>query len=228
MPSYQARLSSQVPYDKIGCTESPVAQLAEQIPVKNKVRGSSPRGGALQQPQCKPLRLMKIFLRGREVYPERSRRESTRGSKNMLETNSLIVAFLTGNFFSLAILLASLIKVIPPEWAGFWKYNNNNSAEGKAQKITALNWLLHMIFASLVQSFFIPLIAAFGLKNMVTLVILMVVGFDIFSRKQVSTASVTLTAIGIIALYLDRLVETGKTIKLFGGLLLWERKDDVI
>jgi glycosyltransferase involved in cell wall biosynthesis len=36
---------------------------------------------------------------------------------------------------------------------------------------------------------------------------------------------VTLISIGIISLYLERLIETGKTIRLFGNLINWERKD---
>lgn len=142
-----------------------------------------------------------------------------------MDTNSLIIDFVKNNYLAIILILFSILKIVPPEWAGFWKYVNNKESEGKAVRITLLNLLLTNFLDSVIRSFFIPLLAAFGLKNMITLIIFLVVGFDIFFRGQTSTQAVTLVAVGIIALYLDILVETGKKITFFGGLLRWERKD---
>ncbi len=83
-----------------------------------------------------------------------------------------------------------------------------------------------MIIDSLIRSFVLSLISAFGLKNMVTMIIFIVTGFDIFNSHQVSSASVVLVSIGIIALYLDKLVETGKEISIFGRLLHWKKSGE--
>lgn len=146
----------------------------------------------------------------------------------MISTNSEVIIFLEKNIILIVLLVISILKIVPPEWAGFWKFTNNKESDGKAPRITILNLVLVNFFDSIVRSFFIPLLAAFGLKNMVTLVILIVVVFDIFFRNQISTAAVTLTSVGIIALYLESLIETGKHIKLFGGLLTWEKEDSKI
>ena len=144
----------------------------------------------------------------------------------MVGTNQLVEPFIQNNSFVIIfiLLLFSLIKVIPPEWCGFWKYIDNDEKKGKAPNVTILNWLLHMIIDSLIRSFVLSLLTAFGLKNMVTLIIFIVTGFDIISNHQISSSSVALISVGIITLYLDKLVDTGDEVELFGGLLKWKRK----
>jgi len=115
-------------------------------------------------------------------------------------------------------------KIVPPEWSGFWKHNKvNEPTSGLAPKITILKFILHNIIDSILSAFLIPILAMFGLKNMVTLVILTVVLFNIIVQKEITAPAVTLVGIGILALYLERLIETGKHIKLFGGLIDWEK-----
>lgn len=142
----------------------------------------------------------------------------------MINTNVEIISFFENNFILFGLILISLIRIVPPEYAGFWKYNNNKEEEGRAPRITLLNFILTSLFDSVIRAFFIPLVAAFGLKNMVSLVIFLVVTFDIFFRNQISTQSVILIAIGIVALYLEQLVETGEEIEFFGGLLHWKKR----
>ena len=146
----------------------------------------------------------------------------------MLDTNKIVLSFIQNNsiVILLILFLFSLLSVIPPEWCSFWKFNNNDEKQGRAPRITILNWMLHMIIDSLIRSFVLSLISAFGLKNMVTMIIFIVTGFDIFNSHQVSSASVVLISIGIIALYLDKLVETGKEISIFGRLLYWKKAGD--
>ncbi|MFZ2199990.1 MAG: hypothetical protein WAV40_04335 [Microgenomates group bacterium] len=141
----------------------------------------------------------------------------------MIDTNVILLEFLAKNWLGLTLLVVSIFRIVPPEWSGFWKYNNNNESEGLAPKITPINFLLTGLLDSVIRAFFIPLIATFGLKNMITLIIFIVVFFDIFSRHQISGAAVTLVSIGIITLYLERLIELGKHIELFGKLLIWDK-----
>lgn len=146
----------------------------------------------------------------------------------MLDTNKIVLSFIQNNsiVILLVLFLFSLLSVIPPEWCGFWKFNNNDEKQGRASRVTILNWMLNMIIDSLIRSFVLSPISAFGLKNMVTMIIFIVTGFDIFNSHQVSSASVVLISIGIIVLYLDKLVETGKEISIFGRLLHWKKAED--
>lgn len=140
-------------------------------------------------------------------------------------TNNIIFDFIINNFLLLVIFILFIIRIIPPQWAGFWKYNNNQEADGKANKISFLRFILHSLVESIFGAVLIPLLAGFGLKNMVTFIIFIVVIFDVFIRNQISGGAVTLVGIGIVVLYLDRLIETGKHIKLFGGLLIWDKDE---
>lgn len=142
-----------------------------------------------------------------------------------MQTNQLLIDFIVNNFVLLLILLISILRVIPPEWAGFWKYNNNKESDGHAIKLSILSFILQNLVDSVLRTFVINFLTAFNFKNMVTFIIFAIVIFDVFIRKQISGAAVTLIGIGIVALYLDRLIETGKHIKLFGGLLTWEKSE---
>ncbi len=145
----------------------------------------------------------------------------------MIQTNAQAIHFISSNIVLIGLLLVFIIRIVPPETVGLWKYKNDKESDGRSPRITILNFVLINLFDTIIRSFVIPLIAAFGLKNMVTLVIFTVVTFDVFIRHQISTQAVTLIGIGIIALYLDGLLVTGKRIVLF-GLLRWERKEDPV
>jgi hypothetical protein len=134
-----------------------------------------------------------------------------------------LIDFLQKNYIIVLLFLFSILKIVPPELAGFRKYNNDDPKQGRASRITPLNFILHNTLDSAVRCW-IPLLSLFGLKNMVSLIIFLVVTFDIFVRKEISTQAVTLVGIGIVALYLDMLVETGKKMSFF-GIVTWERKD---
>lgn len=146
--------------------------------------------------------------------------------QKMINTNSVVINFVKDNYILLIISLMLIIilplKIIPPEWAGFWKYNNNKKNEGQAPKITILQFFLNNVFDGTLRSFFIPMLVAFNLKNTITFIILSVVIVNILSLKQISPAAITLVGIGILALYLEKLIETGRSIKFF-GLLTWEK-----
>ena len=141
-----------------------------------------------------------------------------------MKTNDIIINFVKENCLLIGLFVLLIIRIVPPEWAGFWKYKNNREIEGKAPKITPLRFIFHSVVDSLISSFLIPILSMFGLKNMVTLVILAVVVINILVQQQISGSVVTLVGIGIVALYLDKLIDTGTSIKLFGGLVSWEKE----
>lgn len=145
----------------------------------------------------------------------------------MIDTNKAIINFVINNYLLIIVLLVSILRVIPPEWAGFWKHKDDDASKDRALRITILNFVFTNLFDSVVRAFFIPLLATIGLKSTVTLVILMVVCFDIFVRKLISGPAVTLVCVGIIALYLENLIENGHALKLFGGFLSWDRKREI-
>jgi len=125
----------------------------------------------------------------------------------------------------LLLITVSLLRVIPPEWAGFWKYNNNKQADGVAPKITILRLICHNLVDGIVGGVLISFLALFNFKQLVTLLIFLGVGFDLFLNHQISPTAVTLIAIGVIVLYLDKLIETGKHIEFLKGFFIWDKDD---
>jgi len=145
-------------------------------------------------------------------------------------TNEAFIYFIS-NYYMLIILIfiflfLSSARIIPPTWAGFYKYNGiNDPSKGEAPKITLLRLVLHNIIDGILPSFILPVIALFEFKKLITVVILVVVATNIIYSQQISTASITLISIGILTLYLERLIETGKHIKVF-GLITWDKEDN--
>lgn len=139
-----------------------------------------------------------------------------------MNTNILVISFIKNNILLLAIFLLLIVKVIPPEWSGFNKYIDNVN-KIKANKINLLKFILDGVIDGIISPIFLHTHTMLGFKNTVTILIFFAVGFDVFVSNQISGSVVALIGIGIIALYLEKLIETGKNIKLFGGLLDWEK-----
>lgn len=130
-----------------------------------------------------------------------------------MQTNTLIIDFLNNNYLLLGLFLIVCVpKIIPIGW--------NDSG----QKITILQLIIQNLIVSIIIPFLSQLLASFSFQKSVTIVIFIMVAFDIFFLRQISGHIITLVAIGIIALYLERLIETGKSLKLF-GLILWEKDE---
>jgi hypothetical protein len=143
----------------------------------------------------------------------------------MIDTNTSILNFLADNYLLIILILLLIIKIVPPEWAGFWKYNDNNPASGRAKKINILKFIIDGVLDGIVNPLWVHVSVIFGFNKVVTILIFTLVLFAVFVMNQISGTVVTLISIGIISLYLERLIETGKTIRLFGNLINWERKD---
>jgi hypothetical protein len=144
-----------------------------------------------------------------------------------MDTNFIVFEFVKNNYILILLILLFLAPVIPPEYAGYWKYNLNNKALGRAKRISLLRYILHFLIDSVFVEILVNGMTTFQFKPAITFIIFLVMGFDIFFRHQISQQAITLVSIGIVVLYLERLIEIGKHIKLFWGLLEWRKDDDV-
>ena len=141
-----------------------------------------------------------------------------------MDTNLLLIGFFIKNALAIFLFVFLILKIVPPEWAGFHKYNNNDEQQGRANKMSILRFIIDGVIDGILSPISIHILTLFSFKNMITVLIFFVVGFDIFIRHQISAAVVTLIGIGIIALYLENLIDTGKKIEFF-GIIKWEKKD---
>lgn len=96
-----------------------------------------------------------------------------------MNTNLFLLDLIKNNWIPV-ILLCVFPRVIPSHWGGGWKYNDNDKTHGLMPKLTILGWLVEVN----IRSVFIPLLSSFGLKNSITFILFIVVGFDLFFRHQ--------------------------------------------
>ncbi len=158
----------------------------------------------------------------------------------MVNGNALLISFLMNNWVPLGLGLLSILPLFPPEWFGKMKHiyiteqkppESNDPPTGEyrnAMKVSPVEALIVMvtpIYGQIVQTVFIPLQILMKYKEAIVTVIFLVVGFDIFYRKELSQESITLVSIGILALYLDQLIDKGKKLSGLFGLFHWEGKD---
>ena len=135
-------------------------------------------------------------------------------------TNQAIISFLQNNWIFVLLLAISLLKIIPHRWLKSAEYVEAS----KEKRITLLTFVLESLFDSLSRATF-SLQAVLGLQTMASLIIFVVVVFDILVTKDISNQAVTLIGMGIVALYLNQLIKDGKKISFF-GMISWEGKDD--
>lgn len=135
-------------------------------------------------------------------------------------TNDFAIGFFHSHWIFVSLFLFSVLKVFP----NIWFKSEEFIAATKEKRVSLLTFILDSFFDSLSRASF-SLLAILGLRATVTLIIFVVVIFDIVVKKEISSQAVSLFGIGIVALYLDRLIETGKKISFF-GMVAWERKDE--
>lgn len=52
-----------------------------------------------------------------------------------MNTNILIIDFVKNNWILILLSILLLSKIIPPEWAGFWKYKNDKAEDGQPRRL---------------------------------------------------------------------------------------------
>lgn len=120
--------------------------------------------------------------------------------------------------------LVSLLPIIPPRFIYVPDYYfDNQNQKIQRGKVSILHFFLHQIVV-LVQDVLVGFAVALGLKGSVTILIFLVVGADFYFRKSLSVESLTITIIGVIALYLDQLVQNASELEFFRGLFKYKSK----
>src|SRR6185503_15570902 len=101
-----------------------------------------------------------------------------------MDTNFIILEFVKNNYILILLAILFLVPVIPPEYAGYWKYNLNNKALGRAKRISLFRYILHFLIDSVFVEILVNGMTTFQFKSAITFIIFLVMGFDIFFRHQ--------------------------------------------
>jgi len=133
----------------------------------------------------------------------------------MITTN-----FITEKWDLIVLAIALLIPIIPPTWIGQDKtFYDNKNQEQNSKKLSVLSAFINLAILPLVN-----ITAFLSLRGTVSLIIFLVIAVDLIYRKQLSREAVILVSIGIVALYLEQLIEKGKEFSFF-GIIRWKGKD---
>ncbi len=133
-----------------------------------------------------------------------------------------IVRALFENWQPFLLLVVILVPIIPPQWLGLRPtyFDTNLKKDFPAEKYSILRAFVHSLLSPLQE-----LIIYWGFRGTVSIVIFVAIGVDLFYRKQLSREAVTLAGIGILALYLEQLIDKAKKISIW-KIFEWERKDE--
>ncbi len=98
-------------------------------------------------------------------------------------------------------------------------YDTGLKQEKFAKKVSILNAVIGLAISP-----FINVAAFLSLKGTVSLVTLIVITVDLICRKRLSKEAVILVSMGIVALYLEQLMDKGKEFS-FLGIFKWRGRD---
>lgn len=140
----------------------------------------------------------------------------------MINTNLIVLGFIANNIVLILLGLLLLLPTIPPRWIGLQDtyFNSFYKKELPVQKYSILKVLINFFLSPITE-----FLVIWSLKGIVSIVIFAVIGADLFFRKQLSNEAVTLVSVGILALYLEQLIEKAKKITIW-KLFEWEKKED--
>lgn len=102
-------------------------------------------------------------------------------------------------------------------------YFDQNGEKVQRGRISIIRFVLKQLTA-IFQDVVVSLIVSLTLQGSVTLLIFLVVGVDLYFRKSLSTESVIVTVIGVIALYMNQLVSSASELEFFRGLFRYKSK----
>lgn len=116
-------------------------------------------------------------------------------------------------FIYLIIFLISFVPVIPPKWVfdnvDFYKDQEGNKIFRQKQPL--LRFLIKQLMG-IIQDIILGFAVALSLKGAITILIFLVIGSDLYFTKSLSSNSVIITIVGVVALYMEQLVQNASEI----------------
>ena|SRR5258708_7883641 len=137
----------------------------------------------------------------------------------------MIFNFITTNWKDiitvLIIFVACLLPIFPPFTLGFLKeyYDINQKKLVKQRSFNFFEFVPTLIFLTM----FNGIVVRIGSKGMITLVLLIILGTDLFINKRLNNNDITLAIVSIIALYLEKVLDEAEELSVW-KLFTWKSK----
>lgn len=110
------------------------------------------------------------------------------------------------------IFALALLPIIPPTFAGLNKtYFDYYSGKEKDQKKLNFFELVIQLISHLVVT---GPVLSIGFRGTVTLILFLILGADLFLNRRITDNAVTLSIVGIVALYLEKIIDTADEISI--------------
>ncbi len=129
----------------------------------------------------------------------------------------IIGSFLLNNWLDIFIICVLyfliVLPVLPPFFAGLQsEYIDVNTGQNiKQKKVSLIESIPHLLIKTLT----FPFIITIPIRGAVTIVLLAALAADLFLNKQITNNGVTLVTVGIVALYLEKVLDTAEEISLW-------------
>lgn len=133
---------------------------------------------------------------------------------------NLLIRHWSDILLALAGFFLAIIRVWSPELAGLNKtYFDPQGIEQTQRKMS----FLEILMSNLSHVILMPFTISFTLRGTVTVILFLGIGLDIFLTKKISDNAVKIAIVGIVALYLERLIETADEISIW-KIFTWKSK----
>lgn len=136
--------------------------------------------------------------------------------------NSIILDFFLNNWIGLIIVILLIAPVVPQKWSDPFGYQMNQKMNPPwpSESMSISRMLLKQLL-KLFSEFAVNL----GLRGSVSVLLFAVVGTDLYFNKVISTSTVIITIVAVIALYLEYMVATAESIEFFKLFKYTSKKD---
>ena len=134
-----------------------------------------------------------------------------------------IIEYWADILITLPLVILSVIPIIPPTWAGFHKtyFNSFYNQEMKQKNMNFYELIVHLFSHVIVTG---PALSL-GFRGTVTLILFTILGADLHLNHQITNNAVILSIVGILALYLEKLIDTASELTLW-KIFTWKSKNN--
>lgn len=125
--------------------------------------------------------------------------------------------------FIIFLIIILFPHILPKSVYGVDYYVDTNNSRIQREKVSIIHFFFHQIVV-LFQELIIGIAVSLSLRGAVTILIFLVVGGDLFFKNGLSPQGLAISIIGVIALYLDQLVQNASELDFFKGIFHFKSK----
>ena len=136
--------------------------------------------------------------------------------------NNIIIQFFQNSWLLVLIVIILLLPIIPTSWLALPRTYMDQGKEVKHLSLSIIESIVHLI-CKIISRLIIDISILFTFQTTLSLIIFILIGVDLYYRKQIGQNTILLVIIGIIGLYLQQIIDKGKSFKIW-KIFEWKSK----